>query len=64
MAQFTNPSLHKSREKNIHPSNLPPITEELQNIKRLSGAGAFRIIDSAAENMFHSVMKFSRYFLF
>jgi len=26
MAQSSNPSLHKSREKNIHPSNLPPIT--------------------------------------
>ena len=29
MAQSSNPSLHKSREKNIHPSNLPPITEGL-----------------------------------
>ncbi len=30
MAQSSNPSLHKSREKNIHPSNLPPITEGLR----------------------------------
>ena len=29
MAHSSNPSLHKSREKNIHPSNLPPITEGL-----------------------------------
>ncbi len=30
MAHSSNPSLHKSREKNIHPSNLPPITEGLR----------------------------------